>query len=61
MDHELLHARLSRAAWLTRARAAKRDGGMWGQRTLAECIEGARIWHRRALLLLHGRSAGARP
>lgn len=49
---DLAHARLSRACWLGRARAAGRDGGLWGQRTLAECIEGARIWHRRLCALL---------
>ena len=51
------HARMSRRCWMERAREAKRDGGTWGMRSLAECVEGARAWNRRAMELLNGRKA----
>lgn len=50
------HARLSRREWLARARQARRnDGGTWGMRTIADCVEGARVWHRKLMAI---RAAG---
>lgn len=51
--NDFAHARMSRACWLGRARAARiAPDHRWGQRTLAECLEGARLWHRRLCALL---------